>query len=75
MISKVYRLEKFDLNALATHFKYWNKKVNGKGFSLERSFDVSNIDSDVDIKSWFRLRAKNAPNQAFDEKCETASFP
>ncbi|EHR0227823.1 hypothetical protein KS670_003383 [Vibrio parahaemolyticus] len=70
MFSKVYRLEKFDLNALATHFKYWNKKVNGKGFSLERSFDVSEIDSDVDIKSWFRLRAKKATNQAFDAKCE-----
>ncbi|WP_159737159.1 hypothetical protein [Vibrio atypicus] len=70
MISKVYRLEKFDLNALATHFKYWNKQKKGKGFSLERSLDVSNIDSDVDIKSWFKLRAKNAPNQAFDDKCE-----
>ncbi|HAS6095608.1 TPA: hypothetical protein I7145_13250 [Vibrio vulnificus] len=70
MISKVYRLEKFELNALATHFKYWNKQKKGKGFSLERSLDVSNADSDVDIKSWFKLRAKNAPNQAFDEKCE-----
>lgn len=70
MISKVYRLEKFELNAIATHYKYWNKKVNGKGFSLERSFDVSEIDSDVDIKSWFRLRAKKATNQAFDAKCE-----
>ncbi|MCR9943902.1 hypothetical protein [Vibrio owensii] len=70
MISKVYRLEKFDLNALATHFKYWNKQKKGKGFSLERSLDVSNADSDVDIKNWFKLRAKNAPNQAFDDKCE-----
>ncbi|WP_434998104.1 hypothetical protein ACRZ5S_04490 [Vibrio scophthalmi] len=70
MISKVYRLEKFELNALATHFKYWNKRKKGKGYSVERSLDVSNADSDVDIKSWFRLRAKNAPNQAFDYKCE-----
>ncbi|MEZ9619575.1 hypothetical protein AB4264_24125 [Vibrio sp. 10N.261.55.B8] len=70
MISKVYRLEKFELNAIATHFKYWNKQKKGKGYSVERSLDVSNIDSDVDIKSWFKLRANKASNQAFDDKCE-----
>ncbi|ELL0596576.1 hypothetical protein Q6U54_002172 [Vibrio vulnificus] len=70
MISKVYRLEKFELNALATHFKYWNKQKKGKGYSVERSLDVSNADSNVDIKNWFKLRAKNASNEAFDDKCE-----
>lgn len=70
MISKVYRLEKFELNALATHFKYWNKQKKGKGYDNERSLDISNIDSDVDIKSWFKLRANKASNQAFDDKCE-----